>query len=87
MTLCPDCQRAEDDRLHPVYSGQLCCHARAIMSGLKRDREVTSIAVKRAITPAEWAIVRARLLVLIEREKGDGKLGTDQTAGIAGGEV
>ena len=85
MTLCPDCRHAEDDRLHAVYSGQLCCHARAIMSGLKREREATTVAVKRALNPAEWAIVRTRLLVLIEREKGEGKLGTDQTAGIAGG--
>jgi hypothetical protein len=69
MTLCPDCRQAEDDRLHPIYTGQLCCHARAIMSGIRRDREATTVAVKRALNPAEWAIVRARLLVLIERER------------------
>jgi hypothetical protein len=71
MTLCPDCQRAEDDRLHAVYRNELCCYARSIMSGLLRDRGGNAAAVKRAITPAEWAVVRARLVVLIERERAD----------------
>jgi hypothetical protein len=69
MTLCPECRAAEDDRLHAFYRNQLCCYARSIMAGVKRDREANSAAVKRAIPPDEWAIVRARLLVLIEREK------------------
>ncbi len=69
MTLCPDCIAAEDDRLHAIYTRNLCCYARAIMSGLKRERGANAEAVKRAISPAEWAIVRERLLVLIEREK------------------
>jgi hypothetical protein len=69
MTLCPDCQRAEDDRLHAVYRNELCCYARSIMSGLRREREANAAAVKRALLPTEWAVVRARLLVLIEREK------------------
>ena len=68
MTVCPDCQRAEDDRLHAVYRNQLCCYARSIMGGLKRDRGANAEAVKRAIPPHEWTHVRARLLVLIERE-------------------
>jgi hypothetical protein len=69
MTLCPDCIAAEDDRLHAIYRNQLCCYARSIMAGLKRDRGANAEAVKRAIPPGEWAIVRERLMVLIEREK------------------
>jgi hypothetical protein len=69
MTLCPDCIAAEDDRLHAIYRNQLCCYARSIMGGLKRDRGSNAEAVKRAIPPAEWTIVRERLMVLIEREK------------------
>jgi hypothetical protein len=69
MTLCPDCQRAEDDRLHAVYRNELCCYARSIMSGLRREREANAAAVKRALLPTEWKVVRDRLLVLIEREK------------------
>ena len=69
MTLCPECRTAEDDRLHAIYQNERCCYARAIMAGLKRDRGSNAEAVKRAIPPAEWAIVRERLMVLIEREK------------------
>lgn len=69
MTVCPECRAAEDDRLHAIYCNQLCCYARAIMAGLKRERGANAEAIKRAVSPDEWAIVRARLLVLIEREK------------------
>lgn len=71
MTLCPDCIAAESDPLHAIYRNQLCCYARSIMTGLKRDRGSNAEAVKRAIPPDEWAIVRERLLVLIESEKAN----------------
>ena len=69
MTLCPDCQRAEDDRLHAIYTGQLCCYARALIASPKRLRRDQAFALKRSLTPDEWRQVKARLDVLTDREK------------------
>ena len=67
MTLCPECQRAEDDRLHAIYTGQLCCYSRALMASSKRLRREQAVALKRSLTPEEWRQVKARLDVLQER--------------------
>jgi len=71
MTLCPDCQRAEDDRLHPIYTGHLCCYARALMASPRRVRRDQAFALKRSLTPEEWRQVKARLDVLVESERAD----------------
>lgn len=67
MTLCPECRRAEDDRLHAIYTGQLCCYSRALMASPKRFRREQAVALKRSLTPEEWRQVKARLDVLQER--------------------
>jgi hypothetical protein len=71
MTLCPECTRAEDDRLHAFYTGQLCCYARALMAAPKRLRRDQAFALKRSLTPDEWRQVKARLDVLVESERAD----------------
>ena len=68
MTLCDNCQRAESDRLHCTYSGQLCCYARALMASPKRRRRDQAIGLKRSLLPHEWAQIKARLDVLMARE-------------------
>jgi hypothetical protein len=69
MIICPECQRAEDERLHPVYTGQLCCYARALMASPKRMRREQSHALRSSLSAPEWTQVNARLDVLKAREK------------------
>ena len=71
MSLCSECQRAEDDRLHAIYTGQLCCYSRALMASPKCFRREQAVALKRSLTPEEWRQVKARLDVLQERGRAD----------------
>ena len=69
MTLCPDCQTAERDPLHCVYTPQLCCKARAVAATPRRMQRQAFDAVTAGLEPLEAQAVRERAYAILASRK------------------
>ena len=68
MNLCPDCEAAERDPLHCVYTPALCCKARAIAKSPRSIQRQAFDAVTSGLSPLEAHEVRCRAYALLDRE-------------------
>lgn len=69
MAGCTECERAETDSDWPVFvAGCAGCAARWLMGLPDKMRRDAAIKVRDEL-PEQWPAIRARLDVLIERER------------------
>jgi hypothetical protein len=69
MNLCPDCQRAESDPLHAVYTPALCCRARAVATTPRRFQRQAFDAATYGLSAEDAHDVRVRAHALINASK------------------
>lgn len=63
--LCPECEAAERDPLHCVYTTALCCKARAVVRSPRCVQRQAFDAVTSGLTPQEAQEVRVRAYALL----------------------
>ena len=69
MNLCPDCEAAERDPLHCVYTPALCCKARAIATSPRSIQRQAFDAVTQGMSPLDAHAVRCRAYALMGRDE------------------
>jgi len=69
MELCPDCERADRDPLHAVYTAALCCRGRAVATTPRRKQRDAFAAATDGLSDADTEAVRQRAYALIAASK------------------
>lgn len=69
MTLCPDCQMAQQVGTWGLYRDGPCCRARMLAETPRRLQRLAAERLERALPAAEWAAIRDRAREILQARR------------------